>query len=139
MGIIKSVLLYWPRFFGEVRTTWKFYRAARSLESQFEKEGLRVDWIGRIYTVMNLKEEAMQQPELIQQSMIFQELKPVSDILQKHGLSNEAYPSIERLSDRSYLVVLYPDNDYLTWVGFLSNVAFLGVLGTLGWLATIFI
>jgi hypothetical protein len=139
MGIIKNVLLYWPRFFGELRITWKFYLAARSLESEFEKEGLRVDWIGRIYTVMNLKEEAMQQPELIQQSMIFQELKPVSDILMRHGLSNEAYPAIERLSDRSYLVVLYPDNDYLTWVGFFSNLTFLGILVGLGWFASTFI
>lgn len=139
MGIIKNVLLYWPRFFGEMRTTWKFYRAARSIESDLEKEGLRVDWIGRIYTVLNLKEEALQQPELVQQSMIFQELKPVSDILMKYGLSNEAYPTIEKISNRGFLIVLYPDNDHFTWTGFISNLAFAGSIAGLIWLGTTFI
>lgn len=136
MGIIKDVLVYWPKFFGEMYDTWKFYRAARSIEADLEKEGLRVDWIGRIYTVLNLKEEAMQQPELVQQSMIFQELKPVSDILMKYGLSNEAYPTIEKISDRGYLIVLYPDNDYFVLVRFLSNLTFAGIVGGLIWLGT---
>ena len=139
MGIIKGVFVYWPNFFGELRTTWKFYRAARSIETNLEKEGLRVDWIGRIYTVLNLKEEAMQQPELIQQSMIFQELKPVSDILMRYGLSDAAYPTIEKISDRGFLIVLYPDNEYLVWVRFLSNLTFAGILGGLIWFATTFI
>lgn len=139
MGIIKSVLLFWPRFFGEMRTSWKFYRAARSIETDLEKEGLRVDWIGRIYTVLNLKEEALQQPDLIQQSMIFQELKPVSELLMKYGLSNEAYPTIEKISPRSYLVVLYPDNDYFTLTRFITNIAFAGTLGGLVWLGLTFI
>ena len=139
MGLIKNVLLFWPRFFGEMRTSWKFYRAARSIETDLEKEGLRVDWIGRIYTVLNLKDEALHQPDLIQQSMIFQELKPVSDLLMKYGLSNEAYPTIEKISQKSYLVVLYPDNDYFVRVRFLSNLTFLAILGGLVWFGTTFI
>lgn len=139
MGIIKSVLLFWPRFFGEMRTSWKFYRAARSIETELEKEGLRVDWIGRIYTVLNLKDEALQQPDLIQQSMIFQELKPVSELLMKYGLSNEAYPSIEKISQKSYLVVLYPDNDYFTLTRFITNIVFASILGGLVWLGLTFI
>ena len=139
MGIIKSVLLFWPRFFGEMRTSWKFYRAARSIETDLEKEGLRVDWIGRIYTVLNLKDEALQQPDLIQQSMIFQELKPVSELLMKYGLSNEAYPTIEKITQKSYLIVLYPDNDYFTLTRFITNILFAGILGGLIWLGLTFI
>jgi hypothetical protein len=136
MGIIKDVFTYWPNFFGEMWTTWKYYRAVRSIEPELEKEGLRVDWIGRVYTVLNLKEEAMQQPELVQQSMIFQELKPISDILMKYGLSNESYPSIEKVSDRGFLIVLYPDNDYFVRIRFFSNLTFAAIVGGLIWLGT---
>jgi hypothetical protein len=124
MGRIKNALLYWPRFFREALYLRKFYKAAKSIEPELEKEGLRVDWLGRIYTVLNLKEEAMQQPEVVQQSMIFQSLAPVNEILMKHGLSNDAFPVIQKLNKRSFLVILYPENDYINLTSFISNLVF---------------
>jgi len=124
MGLIKNALLYWPRFFREALYLRKFYKAAKSIEPELEKEGLRVDWLGRIYTVLNLKEEAMQQPEVVQQSMVFQSLAPTNEILMKHGLSNDAFPVIQKLNDRSFLVILYPENDYINLTSFIGNLIF---------------
>lgn len=133
MGLVKDTLFFWPRFFREARYFRKFYKAVKSIESELNKEGLRVDWLGRVYTVLNLKEEAMQQPDVVQQSMIFQSLKPTNDILMKYGLSNDAFPTIKRLSDRSFLVVLYPENEYFNLTSFISNFALLATLITAGW------
>lgn len=137
MGLIKNVILFWPRFFTEALYFRKFYKAVKSIQPELEKEGLRVDWLGRIYTVLNLKEEAMQQPEVVQQSMIFQSLKPANDILQKYGISNDAFPSIQKLNQRSYLVVLYPENDYFNFTSFISNLIVLAVITTAVWFTII--
>lgn len=129
MGLIKNTLLFWPRFFKEALYFRKFYKAAKSIEPELAKEGLRVDWLGRIYTVLNLKEEAMQQPEVVQQSMVFQSLKPANDILMKYGLSNEAFPMIKKISGRSFLVILYPENDNFNITSFISNLVLLITVG----------
>jgi hypothetical protein len=125
---MKDLILYWPRLFREIWQTVKYYKAVKSIQTELEKEKLRIDWIGRIYTVITLKDEFIQQPEMVQQSYVFQQLKPLSDILLKHGLSNEAYPEIRKVSQDSFLVVLYPDNEYLTIIDILKNIVFTGIL-----------
>lgn len=119
---MKNLILYWPRLLKEVWFTIKYYRAVKSIQPELEKEGLRVDWIGRIYTVINLKDDFLNQPEMVQQSFVFQQLKPVSDILLKYGLSNDAYPEIRKINAASFLVVLYPENEYLTIIDMLKNL-----------------
>lgn len=125
---MKNLILYWPRLIKEIWQTAKYYRAVKSIQPELEKENLRIDWIGRIYTVITLKDEFVKQPEMVQQSAVFQQLKPLSDILLKHGLSNEAYPEIRKVSPDSFLIVLYPENEYLTIIDIIKNIIFTGVL-----------
>ena len=131
---MKDLILYWPRLFREIWQTAKYYKAVKSIQPELEKEKLRIDWIGRVYTVITLKDEFVNQPEMIQQSYVFQQLKPLSDILLKYGLSNEAYPEIRKVSPESFLVVLYPENDYLTIIDIIKNIIFTGVLIIIGML-----
>lgn len=119
---MKNLILYWPRLLKEIWQTARYYRAVKSIQPELEKEGLRIDWIGRIYTVINLKDDFLNQPEMVQQSFVFQQLKPVSDILLKYGLSNDAYPEIRKVNAASFLVVLYPENEYLTIIDMLKNI-----------------
>lgn len=129
---MKKVFTYWPNFFKEGWFTIKYYRAVKSIKAELEEAGLRVDWIGRIYTIINLKEEFIEQPELVQQSYVFQQLGPINKILVKHGLSNDAYPEISRITSESYLVVLYPENDDFNIYSFIRNILFAGlVAGTI--------
>lgn len=129
---MKKVFTYWPNFFKEGWFTIKYYRAVKSIKAELEEAGLRVDWIGRIYTIINLKEEFLEQPELVQQSFVFQQLGPINKILVKHGLSNDAYPEISRITPESYLVVLYPENDDFNVYSFIRNILFAGlVTGTI--------
>jgi hypothetical protein len=131
MRLIRNVLEFWPNFIRETRLLYKYNRAVKSIQPELEAEGLRIDWLGRVYTVVNLSDEFKNQPEMMQQSVVFKELKPTSDILMKYGLSDYAYPLIEKIQDdraTAFLVVLYPETDYFNFWRFLWNSLFLYVL-----------
>jgi hypothetical protein len=140
---MKDALLYWPRFFKEAWINRKYYKAVKSIEAELNAENLRVDWIGRIYGVMEIKEEFVNQPELVQQSIVFQQLAPVNDLLMKYGLSELSYPDISKIPGTSqFLVILYPENDYFNLTSFIRNVLFAGILTVVGfiinWIVTLF-
>lgn len=132
MGLLSNVVSFWPNFFRETSLLYSFGKNVKSLRKELEGHSLRIDWLGRIYTVITLKEEFRSQPDVVQQSVVFQELKPTSDILMKYGLSDYAYPEIEKIDDSfSFLVVLYPETDYFNFWRFIWNILFLGILITI--------
>jgi acid stress-induced BolA-like protein IbaG/YrbA len=140
---MKDALLYWPRFFREAWINRKYYKAVKSIEAELNAENLRVDWIGRIYGVMEIKEEFANQPEMVQQSIVFQQLSPINELLMKYGLSDLSYPDIRKIQGTNqFLVILYPENDYFNLTSFIRNVLFAGILGVLGfiinWAVTLF-
>tara|TARA_B100001250_G_C19635442_1_gene715731 strand:+ start:300 stop:752 length:453 start_codon:yes stop_codon:yes gene_type:complete len=136
MQLLKNVISYWPNFFREARLLLKYRVAVKEIQEELEKTGLRIDWLGRIYTVINIKEEFRNQPDLVQQSVVFKELKPANDILMRYGLSDYAYPEIVKVEDSfSFLVILYPETDYFNFWRWLWNTIFLGIVITLSiWL-----
>lgn len=140
---MKNTLLYWPRFFKEAWITRKYYKAVKAVEPELIAAGLRVDMIGRIYGVVEIQNEFLGQPDLVQQSLVFQQLGPINDILIKYGLSDLSYPEISKIpGSAQYLVVLYPDNDYFTWTAVVRNLLFAGILATIGffinWIISMF-
>lgn len=126
-----KVITYWPKLIREIYQTVKYYKAVKSVQPELEKENIRIDWIGRIYTVIPLKDEFIQQPEMVQQSYVFQQLKPIGDLLLKYGLSNQAFPEIRKVSPNTFLVVLYPENEYLTLYDIFKNLLHTGILITI--------
>ena len=131
MKLIKNALKFWPNFFRESKLLYKYSRAVKSIQEELEEQGLRIDWLGRVYCVVNLPDEYQNQPEMMQQSIVFKELKEVSDILMKYGLSDHAFPLIEKLDEKgacAFLVVLYPETDYFNFWRTLWNILFLYLL-----------
>ena len=140
---MKNALLYWPRFFKEAWITRKYYKAVKAVEPELTAAGLRVDYIGRIYGVVEIQSEFLGQPDLVQQSLVFQQLGPINDILVKYGLSDLSYPEISKIpGSAQYLVVLYPDNDYFTWTAVVRNLLFAGIVAAVGffinWIISMF-
>lgn len=140
---MKDVLLYWPRFFKEAWINRKYYNAVKSIKKELTEQNLRIDWIGRIYGVMEIKEEFANQPEIVQQSIVFQQLAPVNELLMKYGLSDLSFPDIRKIpGTNQFLVILYPENDYFNLTSFIRNVLFAGILVVLGfiinWVVTLF-
>lgn len=141
---MKDILLFWPRFFKEAVITRKYYKAVKSIKSELEALNLRIDWIGRIYGVVEIKDEFINQPEMVQQSMVFQELKPINEILMKYGLSDLSFPDISKIQGTNqFLVILYPENDHFNRMSFLRNIVFLGGLTAIGfiinWIVSLFL
>lgn len=126
---MKDFLLFWPRFIREANFMRKYRKATNSIKPQLEEVGCRVDWLGRIYTVVNIKEEFRSQPDLVQQSIVFQALAKPNEVLLKNGLSDVTYPEIEKIKDSSgYLVIMYPENENFNLIKFLVNSVLTGVI-----------
>jgi hypothetical protein len=125
---MKNILLFWPNFISEGWFTIRYYKAIKSIKEELVKADLRIDWIGRIYTVVNIDESLVEQPDIMQQAFVFKQLGPINDILIKYGLSNDAFPELSKLNETSYLVVLYPENDNFNLYGFVRNLIFAGMV-----------
>ena len=82
-----------------------------------EEHTLRVDWIGRIYGVVNLPEEVQTAAGEVQQAYVLQQITKYGDVMVKIGLADVVYPEIERVpGSTSYLVVLWPVfEDFNLW------------------------
>lgn len=95
-----------------------------------EEHTLRVDWIGRIYGVVNLPEEVQTAAGEVQQAYVLQQITKYGDVMVKIGLADVVYPEIERVpGSTSYLVVLWPVfEDFNLWK-ILGNIIRTSVIG----------
>lgn len=79
---------------------------------EWEKHKLRVDWIGRIYTVVNLPPEVIYSPDApdeIRPAYILQESKPINEYLTSLNLQEVIMPKISPIPNSiSYLITYSP-------------------------------
>ena len=79
---------------------------------EWNKFKLRVDWIGRIYTVVNLPPEVIYSPdtpEEIRPAYVIEESKPLNEYLTRLGLSEVILPEITPIPKSiSYLITYTP-------------------------------
>lgn len=130
------IINYWYNFVKESILIYRYRKASLSIKKQLEEEGLRVDYLGRIYTVINLPEEVLGQQELLQQSYVLSQLSPITNILLKYGLADSSFPEIVKVEgSASYLVILFPERDYVEGEVFLVNTLVTAVVGTIIWAA----
>lgn len=135
-----NIFSYWYNFFKELRLLYKYRKAALSLKTELESEGLRVDNLGRIYTVINLKEELLAQPELMQQSYVLGQLGPLTNILMKYGMADSSFPEIQKIEgSASYLIILWPERDYVDVGEFITSTAITVIVACVTWLAFKFV
>jgi hypothetical protein len=126
-----KIISYWYNFFKELILVYKYRKASLSVKTELESEGLRVDQLGRIYTVINLPEEVSSQAELMQQSYVLQQLSPITQTLMKYGMADSSFPELRKIENsNSYLIILYPEIDYIELSVFLVNLALTAVVGT---------
>lgn len=136
---MKKVLQYWSEFFTELRVWWKYRKVAIQSKQMLTENSMRVDWLGRIYGVVNMPEEVQNNMEVVQQGWVIGQLRPMNEVLFKIGLADYSYPSISKIPESaSFLVVMWPELDALELWRFLGNL--LVTLGSvfaiwLGWTA----
>jgi hypothetical protein len=79
---------------------------------QWEKFKLRVDWLGRIYTVVNLPPEVIYSPDSpseIRPAYILEESRPINEYLTSLGLQEVIIPKINPIEGSvSWLIIYSP-------------------------------
>lgn len=101
----------------EAKIWYKVRKVALSFKDKLESVGFRVDWIGRIYTVINLPEEVITSAPQIQEGYVLMKLRDYDKIFLQLGLAGDIYPEMQRINEdetAAFLLVLTPERDYLT-------------------------
>lgn len=123
---------YWSELASEIRTWWIFRSAARE-QVNLEKinaADLRVDWLGRIYGVVNMPEEVVGAAPQVQQAYVLQQINKWGPLTLEMGLADIIYPEINPIpGTASYLVVMWPQYDYLSFWYILGNLIKSSIVG----------
>lgn len=117
INFLKNIFTYWVDLYREIRI-WYIFRstALKNVDLLNKKHSLRVDWIGRIYGIINLPEEVQGAAPEVQQAYVLQKVTDYGNVMLNIGLADVVYPEIERVSQASYLIVLWPVfEDFNMW------------------------
>ncbi len=117
--------MYWINLIKDIRLWFRFAKIAKQNKAYLEKNNLRVDWIGRIYTVINLPEEIANGNEYMHEAWVLQNLKPYTQVLLEMGIADYSYPSVEKIdkpNTSAFLVIIYPEAETLTFWRLFSNL-----------------
>lgn len=98
--------------------------------STWQSFGLNVDWVGRIYTVLNLRKEDAGDDEMVKRTRLLEMMMPINKYLKTLDLHEIMFPAIEKKSDRSYLIVYSPLFERFTVLYFLRVLFILAALTT---------
>jgi len=112
LGVVEELRLWW---------IWRreVLKPINSNRLKHNKPEIRIDWLGRLYTVINLPEElysdehaSMRHPYVVDQ------LSQINFLLMEMRLNDMVYPEVIEISGSfSYLVILTPfKGEYLNWV-----------------------
>jgi hypothetical protein len=114
--------MYWINLWKELMVWREVKRVASQNVDLLRENNLRVDWVGRIYTVFNLPDEVIETPNT-REPWLSGQLKLVDDVLIQLNLSDIVYPEFSQIEGTdSYLLVLYPETEYATIPRFVFNL-----------------
>jgi len=117
--------MYWINLYKDIRIWMKFAKVAKESEDFLAQHHLRVDRLGRIYTVVNLPEEVQEGNDYMHEAWVLQHLKPYTEVLLKIGLADYSYPEISRIEQpnvAAYLVVMYPEAETIGFWPIIKNI-----------------
>jgi len=115
--------MYINKLYKEIQIWRKIKKIAKAEEEALNEKGFRVDWIGRIYTVINLPEEVATAP-ISQEGYVLMKLREHDKFLLDLGIADYVAPEFNRIENTdSFLLVLSPDRDYFKLWPFLVSAA----------------
>lgn len=121
--------MYWINLIKDIRLWIRFAKISKQNREFLEKHNMRVDKLGRIYTVINLPEEIRKTNEYMHEAWVLQNMKPFTQVLLEIGIADYAYPEVSRIEEPNadaYLVVMYPEADTISIRRFLLNILIWG-------------
>jgi hypothetical protein len=117
--------MYWWKLYKDIKLWRKFSKISKSSREKLEEYDLRVDRLGRIYTVVNLPEEVSNGNEYMHEAWVLQNLGPYNKALEQVGLAGYVFPEMRKIEEpgtAAYLLVLYPEVNSLSFLRFILNL-----------------
>ena len=132
--------MYIIKLYKELKIWWQIRKVAKSEEIALKEKGFTVDWIGRIYTVINLPEEVATAP-ISQEGYVLMKLREHDKFFLELGIADYVSPEFNKINNTdSFLFVLSPDRDYFKlWPFLVSTVKTAGFILVLRVLYLLFI
>lgn len=119
--------MYWINLIKEFMLWRKVRKIALQNREILEANNLRVDWLGRIYTVVNLPEQIVENPH-VKEPYIIAQLREYDEVFLQLGIADILYPEFSQIEGTdSYLLVLYPEADYMSLSRFIWNIVIYSV------------
>tara|TARA_B110000914_G_C15441482_1_gene436309 strand:- start:9 stop:461 length:453 start_codon:yes stop_codon:yes gene_type:complete len=104
--------MYILKLYKELVTWNKIKRIAKGAQEKLLEKGFRVDWVGRIYTVINLPEEVVNTP-ISQEGYVLMQLREHDKLFLDMGIADYVSPEFNPIPETdSFLLVLSADRDY---------------------------
>lgn len=124
--------MYIIKLYRELKIWRKIKQIAILEKEALNEKGFRVDWVGRIYTVINLPEEVATSP-ISQEGYVLMKLREHDQFLLTLGIADYVSPEFEKIPGTdSFLLVLSADREYFKlWpflVSFIKTASFVLVL-----------
>jgi len=132
MNWFLSTFTYWKELASEFRIWWIFRKTCRQKDNlqKINNEDLRVDWLGRVYGVINMPEEVVGAAPQVQQAYVMQQLSKWGPLTNQLGISDVIYPEMARIpNSAAYLVVMWPQYEALALFPILGNIVKTGAVG----------
>ena len=104
--------IYWIRLVKEIIMWYRFARITKSQRTYLQENNMRVDWLGRIYTVINMPEEIANNQQRVQEGWVLSQLQPMNAVMDKVGVADVVFPEMSRIPEQgtaAFLVAMYPN------------------------------
>jgi len=122
--------MYLIDLWNDIRIWYKYAKITKANRKKLEEKNLRVDWAGRIYTVVNVPEELKNYPNI--EMWVMQQLGPYNEVLLELGVADYSFPEVQRIEEPgvdAYLVVMYPElNSISFWRIILEIAKWIGIV-----------
>lgn len=107
--------MYIFKLIKEIKIWLKIRKVAKENEKLLNENGFRVDWIGRIYTVINLPEEVVNAP-ISQEGYVLMKLREYDKIFLTMGIADYVSPEMEKIPNSdSFLLIISPNSEYISF------------------------
>jgi len=115
--------MYIKNLYNEIKIWVKIRKIAQDNKNKLLEKGFRVDWVGRIYTVINLPEEVVSAP-ISQEGYVLMQLREHDKLFLDLGIADYVSPEFNPIPNTdSFLLVLSADREYLkVWPIIVSTV-----------------
>jgi hypothetical protein len=115
--------MYIKNLYNEIKIWVKIRKIAQDNKNKLLDKGFRVDWVGRIYTVINLPEEVVSAP-ISQEGYVLMQLREHDKLFLDLGIADYVSPEFNSIPNTdSFLLVLSADREYLkVWPIIVSTV-----------------